>query len=179
MPAENSTADPLQSKVAVRADNRPDNRGRPAKPYPEFPLTAHPTGRWCKKIRGRIHHFWPWGDPDAALATYLAQKDALHADRKPRPDSEAVTVKDVMNAFLNPKQALVDAGELSALTWADYKLITAELRKQVGKGRLVADVDAGDFAALRKRMAQRWGPHRILTLVQCVRSMFKHAWETG
>jgi integrase len=179
MPAENSTADPLQSKVAVRADNRPDNRGRPAKPYPEFPLTAHPTGRWCKKIRGRIYYFGPWDEPDAALAKYLDQKDALHAGRKPRSDSDGMTVKDVANAFLNAKQALVDAGELSALTWADYKLIAAELLKQAGKGRLVADLDAGDFGALRKRMAKRWGPHRILKLVQYVRSMFKHAWETG
>jgi len=175
MSAENSTADHLQNKPDAAADNR----GRRAKPYPEFPLTAHPTGRWCKKIRGRIHYFGPLNDPDAALAKYLEQKDALHAGRKPRPDAEAVTVKDVANAFLNAKQALVDAGELSALTWADYKLIAAELLKQVGKGRLVADLDAGDFAALRKRMAKRWGPHRILKLVQYVRSMFKHAWETG
>jgi hypothetical protein len=25
----------------------------PPKPYPEFPLTAHPNGQWCKKIRGK------------------------------------------------------------------------------------------------------------------------------
>jgi integrase len=175
MSAENSTAGTLQSKPACPADNR----ARPAKPYPEFPLTPHPTGRWCKKIRGRIHYFGPWDDPDAALAKYLEQRDALHAGRKPRTDSEAVTIKDVANAFLNAKQALVDAGELSALTWADYRLIAGELLKQFGKGRLVADLDAGDFAALRKRMAKRWGPHRILKLVQYVRSIFKHAWETG
>jgi hypothetical protein len=24
-----------------------------AKPHPDFPLTAHPSGRWCKKIKGR------------------------------------------------------------------------------------------------------------------------------
>jgi len=28
---------------------------KPNKPYPEFPLTAHPVGQWCKKIRGKIH----------------------------------------------------------------------------------------------------------------------------
>jgi hypothetical protein len=27
--------------------------GKPPKPYPEFPLTAHPAGYWCKKIRGK------------------------------------------------------------------------------------------------------------------------------
>src|SRR5882724_775560 len=52
---------------------------KPAKPYPEFPLTAHPAGYWCKKIRGKLHYFGPWDDPDGALAKYLEQKDDLHA----------------------------------------------------------------------------------------------------
>ena len=32
-----------------------------------------------------------------------------------------MTVKDLANEFLNAKQALVDAGELSPRTWGDYK----------------------------------------------------------
>src|SRR5947209_16877962 len=94
---------------------------KPAKPYPEFPLTAHPAGYWCKKIRGKIHYFGPWDDPDGALKKYLEQKGALHAGRKPRADTEGTTVKDVVNAFLNAKQTLVDADELSPRTWQDYK----------------------------------------------------------
>src|SRR5262245_34307210 len=99
---------------------------KPSKPYPEFPLTAHPAGYWCKKIRGKLYYFGPWGDPDAALKKYLEQKDALHAGRKPRESSEGVTVKELANAFLNHKQTLVDASELSVLTWADYKRVADE-----------------------------------------------------
>jgi hypothetical protein len=37
-------------------------------PRASFPLTAHPNGQWCKKIRGKVHFFGVWLDPDAALA---------------------------------------------------------------------------------------------------------------
>src|SRR5436309_6914194 len=107
--------------MSKKDSTAPAGRCKPSKPYPEFPLTAHPAGYWCKKIRGKIHYFGPWDDPDGALEKYLQQKDALHAGRKPRPDTEAVTVKDVANAFLNAKQALLDAGELSPHTFANYK----------------------------------------------------------
>jgi hypothetical protein len=132
--------------------------GKPAKPYPEFPLTAHPAGYWCKKIRGKIHYFGPWNDPDGALKKYLEQKDALHAGRTPRADPEGVTVKEVCNAFLNAKQALMDAGELSRRMWSEYKEVCDLLVSQFGKGRHAADLGPSDFAALRKKMAKRWGP---------------------
>src|SRR5215469_4328832 len=88
-----------------------DKPAKPSKPYPDFPLFPHATGRWAKKVRGQLHYFGPWGDPDGALKKYLEQKDALHAGRKPREVSAGVTVKDVANAFMRAKQALVDAGE--------------------------------------------------------------------
>jgi integrase len=134
---------------------------------------------WAKKIRGKLHYFGPWEDPDGALKKYLAEKDDLHAGRKPRPDAEAATVKDAANAFLNAKQAAVDNGELSRLTWADYKEAADELVAALGKGRLLADLAPDDFAALRNRMAKKWGPHHLKKMVQCVRCLLKHALDSG
>jgi integrase len=153
------------------------NRSKPAKPYPEFPLFPHQAGVWAKKIRGKLHYFGPLDDPDGALKKYLEQKDALHAGRKPREAAEGITVKDLANRFLNAKQTLVDAGELSPRTWTDYKDACDEIVAAFGRGRLLADLGPDDFAALRNRMARKWGPHRLGKAIQCVRCAFKYADE--
>jgi integrase len=152
---------------------------KPAKPYPEFPLFAHATRRWAKKIRGRMHYFGPWDDPDGALKKYLAERDALHAGRTPRPAPEGLTVKALVNAFLNHKQALVDAGELRARTWTEYKETCDEVVARFGKGRLVEDLGPDDFAALRTHMAKRWGPVALGNFIQRVRCLFKFAVDDG
>jgi integrase len=152
---------------------------KPAKPYPDYPLFPHASGQWAKKLRGKLHYFGVWADSDAALRKYLKQKDALHAGRKPCPDADAMTVKEVANAFLNHKKALLDAGELSAHTWAKYKTAADEVIAEFGKGRLVANLDPQDFASLRKRMAKRWGVYRLGDMIQHIRSVFKHGHDSG
>ncbi len=167
------------------SETYPTTPTKPAKPYPEFPLFPHATKRWAKKIRGKLHYFGKWDDPDAALQSYLDQKDALHAGRKPRPGPEEIldhanaglTVKQLVNAFLNYKQSLVDAGELSPRTWADYKIATDLIVACFSKSRVVANLDADDFADLRKKMAKQWGKVRIRNYIQYVRSVFKFGFD--
>jgi integrase len=168
--------DPVNGYSEINS-TMPAPSDKPAKPYPNFPLFPHATKRWAKKIRGKLHYFGPWDDPDGALARYLAQKDDLHAGRAPRPDTSAVTVKALCNAFLNHKQSLVDAGELSLRTWNEYKAACHEALAAFGKGRLVSDLRPDDFAALRKHMAKKWGAHRLAKIIQYVRSIFKFAFD--
>jgi integrase len=157
----------------------PSPSGKPAKPYPDFPLTAHPVGYWCKKIRGKIHYFGPLADPMGALENYRKQADDLHAGRTPRSDQDALTVKQLCNAFLNNKQAQVDSGELSPRTWAGYKAACDFLFQHLGKNRLVADLGPADFAALRNKLARRYGPHGLGTAIQYIRCACKYAFDAG
>jgi integrase len=151
--------------------------GKPTKPYPDFPLFAHAAGVWAKKIRGKLHYFGPWADPDGALKKYQEQAEALHAGRAPRHDQEAATVKDVCNAFLSAKQEQVDNGELSPRTWDGYKTACDFLVAQLGKGRLMADLGPADFAKLRARLADRYGPHGLGTHIQYIRCACKFAFD--
>jgi len=178
----NSTAIPSggKSKRSTKQDERVSaGVVKPAKPYAEFPLFPHANQQWAKKIRGELHYFGAWRDPDAALAKYLREKDALHAGRKPREDAEGFTVKMAVNAFLNAKLASQESGELTARTFRDYNEATDLIIEHFGKGRLAADLGPDDFASLRKAMAKRWGHVRLGNFIVRVRAVFKHASDNG
>ena len=97
---------------------------KPAKPRPDFPLFPHATGRWAKKVRGKLVYFGKTdGDPkgSAALLVWLDQKDDLLAGRKPRSKTEnGHTIRDLCNRFLTVKESLADSGEIARRTFADY-----------------------------------------------------------
>lgn len=154
-------------------------REKPSKPYDGYPLTPHPSGRWCKKIRGKIHYFGTWDDPDAALAKYLDQRDDLQAGRKPRDKTDAVSVRDLINRFLTTKRQLVDTGELSPRTFADYRATCLRLADAFGKSRVVSDLRPDDFEAFRADTAKTRGPLSLGDEVRRTRSLFKYAHEAG
>jgi integrase len=157
----------------------PGKPSKPNKPYSEFPLFPHATGRWAKKIRGKLHYFGPWSDPDTAMQKYLDQKDALHSGRKVRSDVDGVTIKELVNGFLNSKKSLVDVKELSPLTWNDYKTACDEIVAAFGKNRLLVDIGPDDFAPLRDKMARKWGVARLTKTIQFIRCTFKYGYEAG
>ncbi len=97
-------------------------RKKPNKPYPSFPLTAHPNGQWCKKIRGRLHFFGVWADPEAALERYHAVAADLHAGRTPRVSMlsrPGPAVKDAGNRFLGWQKHKLNAGVIGARWFED------------------------------------------------------------
>jgi integrase len=118
------------------------------KPYPDFPLTPHPNGQWCKKIRGRIHYFGRWGDWEAALRLYLDQKDDLHAGRRPHIEGE-MTVGMALNHFLSSKKRLEQAGELTPRSYRDYVKTCDRLEASLRKDRPLTDIGTADLEKLR------------------------------
>src|SRR5215472_17211396 len=110
MSESHSTPSPRRRLPKITSPLGDKKRVRPEKPSSDFPLFPHPAGVWCKKIRGKLHYFGPWDDPDGALDNYLKQKDDLHAGRTPRPNPEDATVRSVCNHFRSAKEALVQTG---------------------------------------------------------------------
>lgn len=152
---------------------------KPAKPYEDFPLFPHATGRWAKKIRGKLHYFGPWDDPDAALTKYLAERDYLHAGKRPPANQDGLEVRELANRFLTAKKHLLETGELSPRSWQDYHATCERVVKCFGKSRLVEDLDASDFQKLRSELAKTRGPVALGNEIQRVRSLFKYAYDEG
>ncbi|MBX3412175.1 MAG: tyrosine-type recombinase/integrase [Pirellulales bacterium] len=152
--------------------------GHPEKPYPEFPLFAHATKRWAKKIRGKLVYFGPWDDPEGALAKYLEQKDDLHAGRVPRV-IDGTTIKDAVNAFLDVKEARLTNGELSPRSFRDYHATCARLVEFFGRNRLVDDIRSDDFGRLRIKLSKTLGAVSLGNEIQRVRTVFKFAYDDG
>lgn len=181
------------SDSTPKTRSRKPANARPDKPYPEFPLYAHPLGYWSKKIRGKIHHFGKWGKVikgkltqiegetwREALDKFKAQVDDLQAGRTPRVSTEGgLTVKALCNHFLTAKTRKLESGELGRRMYEDYKEITDLLVAEFGNNRLVDDLAADDFEKLRADMAKRWGPVRLGNGITRVKSVFKYGIDNG
>ena len=156
-----------------------DARRKPPKPRPDYPLFAHANGQWAKKIRGRLHYFGPWADPDAAESIFRRDRADLRAGKTPRADPDAVTVADAVNGFLAAKEAAVAGGELGFKSLRDYLTTGKRVAAAFGRARPVSDLAAADFAELRARIARTRGPSGLATEIQRTRTLFKWAYDNA
>ena len=154
---------------------------KPKKPHKDYPLTPHPSGLWCKKVRGKLHYFGPWDNPQKALERWLAEKDDLLAGRVPRSRAAdgSPVLGDLVNQFLFAKKALYDGGELSPHTYNAYAGVCDELLEAFGQNRLLSDLLPEDFHALRAKWAKKWGPVRLANEINRARTVFNFAEKNG
>ncbi|MEX2310303.1 MAG: site-specific integrase [Pirellulales bacterium] len=157
-------------------------RARPAKPRPDFPLFPHRNGRWAKKVQGKFSYFGKWADDskgEAALNLWLDQKDDLLAGRTPRVAKDGLTVRELCNRFLTAKEQQRDAGDITPRSFTDYFATCKRLVDSFGANRLVDDLAADDFEALRAGLAKQYGVHRLGNEVQRTRVVCKYALDAG
>jgi integrase len=150
-------------------------KDRPAKPHKDFPLFAHDTKQWAKKIRGQTRYFGHWDDPQAALETYLAEKDDLLAGRTPQARRGDATIADLVKRFKANKKGLLDSGELAPRSYGDYERECDRVTSFFGANRPVVCLSSQDFEELRKDMAKTLGPVALGNAINRVRILFKFA----
>lgn len=153
--------------------------GKPPRPEGDTTLFWHASGRWAKKIRGKLNYFGR-GTYQEALDLYTQQKDDLHAGRLPRDgEPEGLTVYLLCAKFLTTKNAKAATGDLSPRSLQDYAATCKLVIKAFGKNRLVSDLGPDDFEKLRARMERTWGPVRLGNEINRVRIIFSYGFKNG
>ena len=148
---------------------------KPKKPHPDFPLTPHSSGGFCKKVRGKLYYF-P-ADPDEALRQWLEVKDSLLAGIDPRQETAGETLAWLVDTFLDSRQSRLDAGELTQRTFDDYLATCARLIKHFGKARRLETLGPLDFAPLKQSYQKAWGPNTVNNEIGRVRVILKYAYD--
>lgn len=148
---------------------------RPSKPYPDFPLSLHPTGQWCKKIKGRLYYFGK--DADSALTKYLEDRDDLQAGRTPRSKLKGgLTVVDMVNQFLTSKKTDLGLGTISARTFNDYYRAGDSLSDFFHQ-TLVANLRPDDFDRYKAKLSKTRGVVSISNSILRTRIIFNWAFQ--
>jgi hypothetical protein len=77
----------------------------------KFPLTLHKTGRFCKKIKGKMYYFGT--DRRQALDRYLEQAACLHAGRPVSRGSTAdqLSIKTMCNLDIEHSRVTFPRGK--------------------------------------------------------------------
>jgi len=142
----------------------------------KFPLTLHPTGQYCKKIKGKLHYFGT--DRTKALHCYLEDANFLHTGRGQthRVQKETVTLKALCNLYLEHQDARVKVGELSIRHNLDQTTCLRILVRILGQHCSVDEISALDLQNYKKKLQKRYGsPHRTNLSIAVMKAMFHWA----
>ena len=152
-------------------------RRKPPKPYSGFPMFAHPSGQWSKKIRGKLKYFGVWNDPEAALERLNREFPYLSEGRTPPPvdTGDGCTLRNLANAFLRSKKRKLDAGELSPRSFRDYHQSCETVLTFFKKDRRIDDLRPDDFEDFRASLASRLGVSSLKNEINRCRVLFKFA----
>jgi integrase len=165
---------------------------KPKKPNAKFPLTPHASGKWMKKVGGKIYYFGNWakrvegklvrvegdGVRDALKEYDRFVFTRLHG-REPVAEytGGGVSVGKLCNLFLESKQNQLDAGELSPQALRDYTQACDLIVGHFGGSTPVSSLGPYGFEKLRAQMATSWGPTRLGNFVVYIKGVFKYGFD--
>jgi len=142
----------------------------------KFPLTLHPTGQYCKKIRGKLYYFG--SDKRTALERYLEQAAFLHAGKRPRPNyaNANVSLKTLCNLYLDHQESRVVIGEIK---WRQIYDQTSHLRdfaRFLDPNRVISEISTIDLQNYRKKLIKAGkAPNTINNRVSAIKAIYNWA----
>jgi integrase len=153
----------------------------PARPQrkSKFPLTLHPTGQWCKKIRGKLHYFGT--DKQEAHDRYLLVAADLHAGRSlpQKIGSDGLTVKELANHYLGYQEHRIEGGEITARHFRDCREALDMFMKSVGRMTPVPALSPDALMSFRAGLLKKYAPATVNRILGAVKAMFNYGLDAG
>jgi integrase len=160
-----------------------------SKPYPDYPLYPHRSGKWAKKIKGKTVYFGRLDNPDGALAEYQAHKAKLDAQNRlpslrelPRHSvlNPPLSLRQAADKFCESKRKAVERGELRERTLDELRRTSDKFCEIIGPGVPVTSIGPDHFTTFRDSRAATLNVVSIGNEITRIRSWFKflHASKT-
>lgn len=142
----------------------------------KFPLTLHPTGQYCKKIKGKLYYFG--SDKQKALERYLEQAFFLHAGKGAKNKSayDNLSLKTLCNLYIDHQESRSAIGEIKSRQVYDQILLLRDFVKYIGPNRVVSDISTIDLQNYRRKVIKSGkAPNTINNRLAAVKAMYNWA----
>jgi integrase len=142
----------------------------------KFPLTLHPTGQYCKKIKGKLYYFGT--NKREALQRYLEDAVFLHSVKGQRRNmtSGNVSIKTLCNLYLDRQNSRVQAGELTIRHYTDQVNSLRKFVRFLGQHCMVNTITTLDLQNYKRKLQKSYNSaNRINLHIAIVKSMFHWA----
>jgi len=118
----------------------------------KFPLTLHPTGQYCKKIRGKIRYFGK--DKKKALEKYLAQATYLHGAQNliQKISNGKMTLKQLCDLYLRYQNSRVLVGDITAKHYNDLNYSLGKFMSFLGQGCRIENISTLDLQNYKRKL---------------------------
>jgi len=142
----------------------------------KFPLTLHPTGQYCKKIKGKIYYFG--SDKKQALEKYLDQATYLHGHQEnlQKPTDDNMTLKQLCDMYLNYQYSKVQTNNLTARHHNDQIGSLKKLKAFIGQHRKIKGISTLDLQNYKRKLQKSYGSvYRLNLHISILKALFHWA----
>ena len=142
----------------------------------KFPLTLHPSGQYCKKIRGHIYYFG--SDRKEALQCYLDQATFLHGYNSNLQEltNGNMTIKQLSDMYLKYQHTKLQANNISVRHYNDQIGSLNRLMSFLGPKCRIKNISTLSLQNYKRNLQKHYGSVCRLNLnISIMKAMFHWA----
>ena len=146
--------------------------------FDKYPLTLHPTGQFCKKIRGKLYYFGT--NKKEAFRRYIDEAAYLQTGVSIRTSrtNNNVNLLTLCNLYLEQQNSRIEAGEIKMRQVYDQTTFLRDFVKYLGRSRKISEVATIDLQKYRMRLIKQGkSNNRINNYISAVKAMYHWATE--